>query len=128
MATVMLPVIPTIPPTPLMITITLPVMPAFLAPLMTVMPMPPSVHLRMHTGHVNHAGWWRRGVDHTRWGRINHLAGKPDLRMNREMTNTRVHNHRGLHRDRMGATHLGQAQHQTAQEQGFARPGFEQHF
>jgi hypothetical protein len=103
---------------------TLPVEPAFMPALRKVMPMSPYVRRCIHTGHVHHPGRRRRGVNHTGRRGINHWAGKAYLRMNRELADARVNNHRRLHKNRMGTAHLGQAQRQTAHEQGFVIPIF----
>ena len=56
---------------------------------------------------------------------MDHLA-PPCLRMNLNKAETGMHHDRRLHKDRVGATRLGQAQQQTAHEQTFASPFFEQ--
>ena len=92
-----------------------PKVPAFMSPLVAVMPMPPTVNRRMDPGHIHDTGRWWRGVNHTGRRAINHRAGHPYLGINREMADARVHRHRRLHH-RMGAAHLGQAQAQQAKQ------------
>lgn len=115
----------TIPPTPPVLAVTLPVVPAVMPLLTTVMPMAPAVNWRERMRNHHHTGWRRRGVDHTGWRGINDMTGQSDLRVNREMAHPRMDNHGRLHKDRMGTARLGQTQHQSEHEQGFARPSFE---
>jgi hypothetical protein len=87
---------------------------ALMAP-MALVPMPPTMNRRRHTGRVEHPrGWW--GVNHPGRRAINHWARHPYLRINREMADARVHRHRRFNRQGMGATHLGQTQAQQAEQ------------
>jgi hypothetical protein len=52
---------------------------------------------------------------------MNHLA-PPSLRMNLNMAETGMHQNRRLHKDRVGASRLGQAQaKQSQQSDGFEK-------
>lgn len=95
-------------------TVIAPKVPAFMSPLVAVMPMPPAVNMRIDPGHIHHTGRRWRGVNHPRRRAINHRAGHPYLGINREMADARVHRHRRFHH-RMGAAHLGQTQAQQAE-------------
>ena len=98
---------------------------AITAIMTAVVALMPTGSLAVDLGHINHLGRWRQVNDPRGWGH-KYLAGSPDLRLNWKMAKTGMHDHQRFHKNRMGTTHLGQTQHQTAQEQGIARPDFEQ--
>jgi hypothetical protein len=119
---------PTIPmvTVPMVTTLVTAFVPAIVAPTVAVViPIAPNrcwpvngrgvIRLRVNLGGINHPGL-----------RIKHRAGNAHLPINLRMSDLGRKTHRWLHHQRLRTAHLGQAQGQTTQQQGFAGPSFEQ--